>query len=204
MKLKSSSVSASVLVVAAGLARADIYTLEMDATVGLFFDGTFAADEYPFAGLNVGDPFHFHFEYDIDALPTRIDKSGVTYYSFNDGNSYAQLGSDAVNFDQIVVTLGTNNRGDSFIDFLGVTEDHNYFIAGLRLESSAPMSTDLPTSVNLNDFDVRREAWADNGLNGLFFPLVGAAVNSITVTPAPAGTFALLIGAGLTARRRRA
>ena len=204
MKLKSSTVPASVLVAATSLTRADIYTLEMDATVGLFLDGTFAADEYPFAELNEGDPFQFHFEYDVDAIPTQIDQFGLAYYSFDDGNSYAQLGSDVVNFEQIVVTVGTTIEGETILDFVGVTVEHHFFIAGLRLESSAPLSTDLPTSLNLDDFDLNQDVWADNSLNVLFIPVVSASINSITITPAPAGTFALLLSAGLLTRRRHA
>ena len=191
------------LITATGPAHAEIYTLEMEGVITDFGANFTGADQFPFAGLSNGDQMLFHFEYDLSTMPSDTN-GGLTYYTIDGAGSYVQLGASTIQFSQVSILVGTTN-GAQFgaLGFSGIAPELNGFNAGFSIEGGPGLPGDLPTEINLSDFNSARNAGANNELNDFLFPIVLGTVDSITITPAPAGSFALLAGGLLASIRRR-
>lgn len=192
-----------VLAATTGITQAEVYTLEMHGVVDQFGFGFGGADRFPFAGLASGDALLFHFEYDLNTLPTDVEPGGVARYSFDGAGSYVRLGANTVAFDGFSVVVGSTDSGSMVIGFSGFTSSFSGFSAGFTIEGAGALPTDLPTAIDVNDFTWARNSAANSDLNSFLLPIVMGSVDLITITPAPSGALVLLSGGLLAARRRR-
>ena len=177
-------------------------TFESTGIITDFRPGFDGADEFPFIGLNEGDSLFYHFEYDSD-VSAISDNGFTTTYEFAGAGSYAFLGSTRVDFDSIRISISSDGISGGGIGFTGFVDDIGVS-AGVNLDGASPMSGELPTSIDINDFTWARLSGANSDQNQITFPIVMGTVDTATITPAPASSALLLAAAGFARRRRRA
>lgn len=179
-------------------ASSEIFTFESTGVIEQFGVGFGGADQFPFIGLAAGDQIFFHFEYDINTLPTSNDGLKASY-NFDGAGSFVRLGSTTLEFDEISISLGSGAGGH--MSFNGSIASLG-FSAGLTIEGPTPLQIDLPTSIDLSQFTWSRNSGANSDQNQFLLPIVMGTVDTAVITPAPA-TIPLIMGGLLVGTRRR-
>gem|GEM_PF-2996394 len=195
-------IAGTVLTTLASSSLADLYTFESTGTITDFRPSFAGADQFPFVGLSEGDSLFYHFEYD-NSVSAISDDGFTTTYEFDGLGSYALLGSTRIDFDRIRIAISSDGVLGGGIGFSGYLDEIGVS-AGLNMDGAAPMSNELPTSIDINQFTWSRNAGANSDQNQVLFPIVLGTVDTATITPAPASSLLLLAGAGFARRRRSA
>ncbi|MBO6740052.1 MAG: hypothetical protein JJ916_09350 [Phycisphaerales bacterium] len=162
----------------------------------------FSGSEFhPFTGVADNDPVLFHFEFDTDATPSSID--GDWYrYSFDGSSSYVELGTNRAYFETIVLGTGVTSSGYGGITFTGENQGLR-FSAGAGLFSYSPLSGEIPTSLDFDEFTSQRDFYADSYSNQFLLPIAFGSLDSASITPTPSSALPIACGALLMTRRRR-
>lgn len=190
----------SALAVLAGTTVADMLVFESTGIITDFRPSFAGADQFPFVGLTEGDSLFYHFEYD-NSVSAISDDGFSTTYEFDGMGSYALLGSTRIDFDRIRIVISSDGVLGGGIGFSGFLDEIGVS-AGLNMDGAAPLSNELPSSIDINQFTWARNAGANSDQNQVLFPIVLGTVDTATITPAPASSALLLAAAGFARRRR--
>ena len=192
---------ALVIGVLSGAAGSDVYTLSGVCESEQFGFGFGGADQYPFAGESAMSDVSFSFSYDSDAVPYEVE-GGIARYEFVGSGSSFTLGANTVEFDSVRIIVGTSQSGNGVISMSGVN-DALGVDAGVQFESIAPIGTALPTSFDLNGFDLFRSFSMNSDQNQFLLPILFGSVTDASLVPAPGAIGVLGLGCLVGARRRR-
>lgn len=196
-------IAGTILATLSGSSIADMLTFESTGIIIDFSPGFDAADEFPFVGLDAGDSLFYHFEFESTATPISMSANNALF-ELDGAGSYAILGSTVVNFERIRISVGSSDgviggyfNIEGYVDSLGIN-------AGIGMQGGAFLAPELPSSIDVSQFNWARNAGADSDQNQILFPIVLGSVDTATLTPAPASSALLLAAAGFARRRRRA
>ncbi len=185
---------------ACSITHAELFTFHATCSIEMVSPGFDGANQFPFLGLDDTDTAEFTFIYDTDTLPDLID-GGMARYSFDRDDASIRLGDSTAFFDSFTIWVGTSVQGHRSLGFRGINTSLN-LVAGIGFSGISPLPSDLPTSLDLDTFNLGRSFDADSTLNQRLLPIVFGGVQTATITPAPGG--AMLMGlSGLLATRRR-
>jgi hypothetical protein len=174
---------------------------EATGTIEMFSSSFLGADRLPFLGAADNDPVFFHFEFDSDAAPSSVD--GDWYqYTFDGSSSYIDLGPNRAYFETFVLSTGVTSSGYGGITFTGENQSLR-FSAGAGLFSYSPLSGEIPTALDFDEFTSQRDFYADSFSNQFLLPIAFGGLNSASITPTPSSVLPIACGALLMTRRRR-
>jgi len=196
-------IAGTILATLSGSSIADMLTFESTGIITDFSPGFDGADEYPFVGLDTGDSLFYHFEFESTATPISMSANNALF-ELDGAGSYAVLGSTVVNFERIRISVGSSDgviggyfNIEGYVDSLGIN-------AGIGMQGGAFLAPELPSSIDVSQFNWARNSGANSDQNQVLFPIVLGTVDTATITPAPASSALLLAAAGFARRRRRA
>ena len=195
-------IAGTILATLSGSSIADMLTFESTGIIIDFSPGFDGADEFPFVGLDAGDSLFYHFEFESTATPISMSANNALF-ELDGAGSYAILGSTVVNFERIRISVGSSDgviggyfNIDGYVDSLGIN-------AGIGMQGGAFLAPELPSSIDVSQFNWARNAGADSDQNQILFPIVLGSVDTATLTPAPASSALLLAAAGYARGRTR-
>ncbi len=182
-------------------AVADLIQIDGSGFAEDYFATIDIADSFPFLGVSVNDPISFHYEIDSSTMMTSIT-NGIARYDFTGGNSFYMTGDNTLTLDSFSLFVGTTQSGFGIFSMTGRNEQHGVS-AGMQIESSMSLSTEIPMDLDLSDFNSFRMLSVNSDQNMVLIPNIMGPVNSLTIVPTPGTSLLMLGGLAAGARRRR-
>ena len=180
--------------------QAEILAVEGTGIVDLFGESFGGADRFPFAGLSLGDPISFRYQFDISATISSINGMVATY-ELDPMGSFMQLGENILTFDRLDMRLGTYQGGSGGLGFsaynstLGVS-------AFVGFSGPDPLSMDIADPIDFDSLIWGHDFGADSDSNNLLLSIVYGVAHNAELVPAP-GVLSLAMGGVLVSARRR-
>ena len=181
------------------VSQSEILTLE-GASYAEFLNGGSGSDAYPFNEIGLYDDVYFSFQFDTEAEMVPLVE-GIGVYEFVGLDFFMQIGQLELSFDSIILQIGTHN-GQGSIRFEAYHEALGIFTA-LTFGGTNPVSTDVPTSIDLAYFNWSSRFEMDTNENPGWPPLVSGPIYNANIVPAPGVLVAMLGPICISTRRRR-
>ena len=126
---------------------------------------------------------------------------GIASYEFEGLDFLMQIGDIELNFDSLSIQIGTTD-GAGVIWFVARDETLGIFTI-VQFQGTAPVSTDLPTILDLAQFNWANRFVLYSDQNPEWPPLVSGPIYNANIIPAPGAMGMVIGGVGFFSRRRR-